>query len=351
MAGNIFVNHDEGRPRAFWRLLLQAVIFFGGTLIGSLVIGILVGVLIASSGADVTNPQTIQSMMDHPLAVMGGALASLGAVFLSYWIAARWLDKRPFSDFGLHINRSWWIDLAFGLFLGAFLMLIIFLVERAFGWLTVTGTMQTAQPGGSFWTGILTYVVLFLCVGIYEEMLSRGYQLRNLAEGLNLKPIGPRGALLLAYLISSSIFGLLHAGNPNATFTSTFNIIIAGLFLGLGYVLTGELAIPIGLHITWNFFQGNVFGFPVSGMNTAASFIGIEQLGSDLWTGGAFGPEAGLIGLLAMILGSILTVLWVRYRYGYAGLKDSLAVYTPAPNRFAKAGLPDQPESTIQNGG
>jgi len=148
----------------------------------------------------------------------------------------------------------------------------------------------------------------------------------NLAEGLNHHRIGKRNALLLAYGISSLVFGLLHLGNPNANWVSVLNISLAGLFLGLGMVLTGSLAIPIGLHITWNFFQGNVFGFPVSGIQAGASVIATQSVGPAWLTGGVFGPEGGLLGLGAMLIGILLILLWVRRR-GNLNLDVDLAQY------------------------
>jgi len=168
----------------------------------------------------------------------------------------------------------------------------------------------------------------FLFVGYYEELLVRGYLLRNLAEGLGLGTISTRWALLLAWLFTSALFGFLHAGNPNASAVSSANIGLAGLFLGLGILLTGELAIPIGLHIAWNFFQGNVFGFPVSGTRVSdATLFAIQQRGPAQWTGGAFGPEAGLIGLVAIAIGSGLILLWVRWRTGRIAIHTPFAEY------------------------
>lgn len=331
MISNFFINPEEHRPRALWRLIIQVVLFIAGNLILSIPLGMGAGLILAATGADITDPQAFTNIMSHPMVNAAGGIASLVAMFASYFIAARWIDRRPFKDFGFHLNAKWWLDFGFGLFLGAFLMVLIFLVELSAGWITITGTLQSARADTSFWTGIASYVILFFCVGIYEEMLSRGYQLRNLAEGLNFKGIGPRDALLLAYLLSSSVFGLLHLGNQNSTLISTLSLIVAGLFLGLGYVLTGELALPIGLHMTWNFFQGNVFGFPVSGSAPAASFINIQQGGPDLLTGGAFGPEAGVIGLTAIALGALLIIAWVNWRHGRTALQERLAVYLPRP--------------------
>jgi hypothetical protein len=243
------------------------------------------------------------------------------------WLAGRLLDRRPFVDYGFHFNRRWWRDFTFGLVLGAGLMVLIFLVELAAGWVTISGAFLSGMEGVSFIRAIWISLVLFLCVGFSEEMWTRGYLLRNLAEGFNFKFVGPRLALLLAYLVSSSFFGLLHASNPNATALSTFLLGIGGLFLGLGVLLTGELAIPIGIHITWNFFEGNVFGFAVSGTTPPGVFMQINQTGPTLWTGGDFGPEAGLMGLAALILGTLAIYLWVKANQKTALLQTRLAQY------------------------
>ena len=334
---NPFWNAEQRRVRALWRLLLQGLWFLVlATILSGL--ALLAGLSIAvTSGRAMPSPadpefarKLTELAIGDPFVGVLFMLASFVSIFVSVWVAGRVLDRRPLADSGFHFGRRWWADLGFGLGLGAVLLVGIFCVEQAAGWVTVTGTFQS--PQGPFGVAILVALVHFVGVGIQEELLSRGYHLRNMAEGLNLPSIGARWALLLGYAGSSVVFGLLHAPNPNASIVSTINLVVAGLFLGLGYVLTGELAIPIGLHVTWNFFQGNVFGFPVSGGTSTTSFIAIEQGGPELWTGGAFGPEAGLIGLLAIGLGSLLTVVWVRRQYGRAELQDRLAQYTrPQP--------------------
>jgi hypothetical protein len=109
------------------------------------------------------------------------------------------------------------------------------------------------------------------------------------------------------------MFGLLHIFNPNATWVSTAGIFFAGVYLAYGYIRTKQLWLPIGLHIGWNFFEGVVFGFPVSGLDIYA-LTRITVNGPDLWTGGAFGPEAGLIVLPALLLGGFLIFLYTRIR-------------------------------------
>ena len=327
---NIFWNKEEKRVRAFWRFFAFLWI---SILLGLLATAIGLGVGMAAMAGPVGGTAeelfaaAVHAYNGLPFVLALDTVLNTLAVLATLWLAGKWLDRRPFAAFGFRFSRAWWTDFAFGLGLGAGLMGLIFAVELAAGWVSVDGFLQSArQPFG---LGIFNALVLFIGVGIREEVLFRGYPLRAIAEGMNWKRIGPRGALLIAFIFTSIVFGLAHLANPNATWISAANIALAGFLLGIGYVLTGELAIPIGLHISWNFFQGNVFGFPVSGTNAGASLIHITQGGSDLVTGGAFGPEAGLIGLAAMALGFFLTIVWVKWRTGKAELDLNLAAYQP----------------------
>lgn len=319
-----FWNSYDRRLRALWRLILHVVL--------AAVLFVALDVLLSIASEDLEDSFAIGivEMALPGLVIVAGTL-----------LAARFLDRRPISDLGLRFSPHWWRDLGYGLFLGAFLMLHVFLVELALGWVTVEEILSTNRSV-PFGLAIFWPLIQFLAVGIYEELVSRGYHFKNIAEGLSFSPVGRKRAILLAWLISSAVFGLLHAGNPNATVVSTLNLFLAGLFLGLPFLLTDQLAMPIGIHITWNFFQGNVFGFPVSGTsNNETTFIAVQQSGPDLWTGGAFGPEAGLLGLAATIVGSLLVVWWVKRTRGAVGFELAVAEYqSPASSESVAGPLP-----------
>jgi len=309
---NIFWNIEESRLRAGYRITLQIFAY--------LVIMKSLFVLLGSPG-DITGKTSLWIF----LAIAG---IRLFRGVISVWLTGRFLDHRPFSEFGIYFTKDWWKDLAFGMGLGIMLMGSIFLVELSAGWISISETLHTANSGQSFSLSIIVFAILFICVGFSEELFYRGYLLTNLAEGFNFETIGSKNSIIIAIIFSSVLFSFFHIGNPNANLVSTINIILSGILLSVPYVLTGSLAIPIGIHITWNFFQGNVFGFPVSGVTLpleAVTFFSINQSGPELWTGGSFGPEAGLLGLFAFTAGIFLIYSWIRFRQGSVKLHVQLA--------------------------
>jgi hypothetical protein len=185
----------------------------------------------------------------------------------------------------------------------------IYLIESSFGWLTFTGFAWQSDSTETVIARMLLSLLTFLMVGWNEELLSRGYQLQNLISGLNIP---------LAVLISSALFGSLHLSNPNANWESAVGVSLAGIFLAYGYLRTRQLWLPIGLHIGWNFFEGVVFGFPVSGIESYR-LIRTTVNGPALWTGGRFGPEAGLVLIPGLLIGVLLVSIYTQNRAGEGG--------------------------------
>ena len=280
----IFLSPDEPRLRAGWRLFIQTILMFViGTTLGA--IALFLGILDLNS--------------------LWGQILNFIIITGSVYIARRWLDKRSFESLGLKLDRHTLLDMLTGIGITFIQMGFIYVVMLSLGWLTFEGFAWQFDPINVVITGVLSFLVVFIFVGWNEELLSRGYHLQTIASGLNL---------FWGVIISSAVFGLLHLGNPNATWISAAGIFFAGVFLAYGYIRTKQLWLPIGLHIGWNFFEGVGFGFPVSGLADIYKLIRIQVHGPELWTGGAFGPEAGLIVLPALLLGVLLIYLYTIRR-------------------------------------
>lgn len=287
---NIFTNESEQRLRAGWRLLFQFILMI-------LLIGI--GML------------GLQFIWSGNLGVAFSIPQFIG-VTASVWITAELIDNRRFSEYGLKIDKRWWKEFFVGIAIGSIAVAVIFLIEWYAGWLTITGYGWESPASAAFGWRFAGLLLAMLMVGFYEELFSRGYQILNLTEGLRYPQIGARGAVAIALLITSTLFGLLHFFNPNASAISTFNIILAGIVLGVPYILTGNLALSVGLHFSWNFVMAGILGFSVSGMKFKTSLIQINQGGAEFWTGGAFGPEAGLLGLLGLATIILLSCVYIK---------------------------------------
>lgn len=326
----LFVNDEEGRLRAGWRIVLALVATVLATFLGGIGLGAVFAV--------------------GPAAGIAGALVVVIGWWLFYGVPSAtlvglgWLlDRRLVRDLGLG-GSGWWRNLAFGLVLGLVMTTAVVLLELGAGLVTVEGTLVTrpdvilggeqlgefgrgVDPGAPIAVALLATLLFYVGVGVFEELLVRGYLMTNLAEGLRgVGPGGARGAVVVAAVLTSALFGALHAGNPGASALSAINITAVGLFFAWAYVVTDDLGIPIGVHVTWNFSLGAVYGLPVSGTRNPATVFDVRQVGDPLLTGGRFGPEAGLVVYVALAVGVALTWLWVRRTEGAVEFPSDVAV-------------------------
>lgn len=302
---------DRGRLRTPWRFLLFGILL--------LVVANVVSLGFLLAGLEVFDPARASGTeLAEVLAVFVVNGTALAAATLA---AVRFVDRRTVRDVGLTFDVYWWRDLAVGLALGSGLVCGAYLAGLAVGVYDAT-LAPSAPPGYPFlaWLGLVSLTMV--AVGVYEELIVRGYLLTNLAEGFTAV-LGARLAIAGALVVSSVGFGLLHGVNPEATALAIATVALAGVFLGLGYVLTGSLALPVGAHVAWNLVHV-LLGLPVSGLAVDVAVVETERSGPVLVHGGAFGPEGGLLGLAATLLGCLAVVGYAR-RTG-RGLRDGVAI-------------------------
>lgn len=289
---NLFISPDEPRLRAGWRLLLQALllVFLSGCLGVFLVLFLMV-----------LDPGLFDFSAGLPAEVLLlSAFVEAIAITLSVFLARRFLDKRSIESLGLRLSSWTLIDILAGIGITFLQMGLIYLLMSWMGWITFEGFAWQFDPASVIVKNILLFLSLFILVAWSEELLSRGYILQNIASGMNL---------FWGVILSSVIFSILHIFNSGANLASILGIFLAGLFFAYAYLRTRQLWLPIGIHLGWNFFEGVGFGFPVSGLDVYP-LTRIQVHGPIIWTGGEFGPEAGLIVIPALILGVFLIYLY-----------------------------------------
>jgi uncharacterized protein len=206
------------------------------------------------------------------------------ATILIIYLFWKFIIKKDFQEIGF-IDKNWLRNLVLGMVSGIAAISIGFIICLIFGLVKIE-SISFSPPDFS------NYLIIFALVSISEEVMTRGLMLNTLMEGMND---------YLALLIVAIIFGALHLLNDNVTTLSFINICIAGIFLGISYIHNRSLWFPIGLHFTWNFFQGPVYGYEVSGHKNV-SIIGQTIHGNDTFTGGEFGFEGSIIAIPIMLL-------------------------------------------------
>jgi membrane protease YdiL (CAAX protease family) len=296
----LFLTTPEVRLRAGWRLAGQMALFiFGLTL---LAFPTFISVIFFQSSEwfkFLTGDLAVETIL-----LVSGPPQFLAGL-LSVFLARRLLDRRTIRSLGLVWNRQAWQDLLLGMAIPGVIFAFIYLIELVFKWTRFEGYAWQSLNLPLLTSRLLFLLAVFIAVGLYEEVIFRGYWLQNITESLNLR---------WGVLLSSIAFAIIHLGNPGAGPSAIIGLVLGGFFFAFSYLRSNALWMPIGLHIGWNFFEGPVFGFPVSGV-AAFRLIEQSQQGPEIWTGGAFGPEAGIILIPALILGFILVGIYTRNRH------------------------------------
>lgn len=265
-------------------LCLQIVIF----IILSPIIGMLFLLPLELLHVNVLEGNGIYSNIIYEAAMFVGGL-------LTAYLILRFWEKKPFSDLGLSfLHRG--KDLFWGFFIALAIYAIGFAVSVAAGWVKIVDV-------GFYAKDMLLYLLFMIIVGMFEEFSCRGFVLGRMLN-VGIHP-------LFALLLSSLLFAAMHLGNNGITAIAFVSLTLAGMLLGATYLYTRNLAFPIALHTFWNWIQGAVCGYSVSGteeMGRSAFSIALSD--NTLMNGGEFGFEGSLV---CIILEIIFLIILLRY--------------------------------------
>ena len=273
--------------------LLEGGLWLGSELVGpfSLVIGYLAEFF--SPGNRVAS---IQEFFFHY--ILYYELFSFVFILILFIFWVKVIEKNSLSTLGF-VKKNWLKYLGLGILLSLLQMGVIALVYQVGG----IGTFELNELSLEPILFILGLFPFWLLQGGTEEVATRGWLLTRIAARTNLP---------LAIAISSSLFGILHLGNAGVTFLSVLNIILDGVLAGLLFIYTDSIWLVVAQHGTWNYVQGNLLGFQVSGTGADASIFSFTMGDGPVWlTGGAFGAEGSIITTLVLLVSLVIV-----YRIG-----------------------------------
>ena len=274
-------------------LFIEGGLWIGSELVGpfSLVIGFLVEFFSPGNGT-----ASIQEFFYHYLLYY--ELFSFVIILFLFIFWVKVIEKNSLSTLGF-VKKNWLKYLGLGILLSLLQMGVIALVYQVGG----IGTFELNELSLEPILFILGLFPFWLLQGGTEEVATRGWLLTRIAARTNLP---------LAIAISSSLFGILHLGNAGVTFLSVLNIILDGVLAGLLFIYTDSIWLVVAQHGTWNYVQGNLLGFQVSGTGADASIFSFTMgSGPDWLTGGAFGAEGSIITTLVLLVSLVIV-----YRLG-----------------------------------
>lgn len=242
------------------------------------------------------------------------------SVAISTYLMLQLIDRRRFSSVGFPIHGKVLHEVITGFLIGATLISIVS------GFEIVTGAVKLSWRHNlnlaSHLQNLILSLLFFGFFALGEELLFRGYVYQTLIEGIGE---------VFATMVMAVVFGSLHYINPNATFFSTVNTILAGLWLSVAYLKTKALYLPFGMHFAWNLVQGYFFSLPVSGLLSNRTIFVPTDFGPDWLTGGLYGPEGGVGTTFVLLLATFFLVKTRRIspNYDYKKLKERFEIRQP----------------------
>ncbi len=220
----------------------------------------------------------------------GGILFSAAAALAAGLIVTTRLEGRPPAALGFPLHPSALREVCGGLLFGGFL------IAAAVAMMLLTRSAHFVPDDGGwaeYGVVLLRTLAFFSIAAAWEELIFRGYPFQALVDGIGVWP---------GVLVSSALFAALHGWNPNVTALALANIFLAGVMLALAYLRTRSLWFATAIHVGWNWAMASLFDFPVSGLTGFETpLYDVVETGHDVWTGGAFGPEAGLVGTIVLV--------------------------------------------------
>lgn len=203
----------------------------------------------------------------------------------------KFLERRPLKSAGF--AKIGFIKQYFsGYFIGIIMISLPALVLALFnGNIVINGSID--------YKILILFLFGFMVQGASEEIMLRGYFLTSLAKTTKVT---------WAILISSGGFALMHILNPGMSILAFVNLALFGIFAAIFFLRTKNIWAICGIHSSWNFFQGNVFGIEVSGQSMDSSVLSVTSRLPEMLTGGAFGLEGGLLVTFVLLTASAIVL-------------------------------------------
>lgn len=283
------------KAKSIWLAFVDIVLFAVLSMIFLFLFAIPFALVFPELKTEVGETNIYFQMLNEVLMLVSGLIAA--CMVLGF-------RKLPFSGLGLSL-KGWGRSLLRGALFVVFLYVVGFGLSLLLGAVEVVGFLFSP-------ISLLVSLLLYFFMAVTEEVIGRGFILGRMLDGGINK--------FVALFISAVLFSLMHLFNPNFAFVPFLNIMLAGCFLGASYIYTRNLCFPIALHWFWNWIQGSVLGYKVSGNEFSNENLLILHFPEEnLINGGTFGFEGSILCSLLLVLG---TVIILRHYYKGLEIKD-----------------------------